>query len=78
MGGCGLDLSDSRYGYGAGFCKHCHEEMGFINLGNLLFGKGSISFSKILPVNSATEGICCHLNVGAGSVPFQELFNVPL
>jgi len=78
MGGCGLDLSDSRYGYVVGFCKHCHEQMGSINFGNLLTGKGSISFSRILPVNTAIEGICCHLNVRAGRVPFQEVFNVPL
>jgi len=36
MGRCGLDLSGSRYGYVAGFCEHGHEQMGSINLGNLL------------------------------------------
>jgi hypothetical protein len=78
MGGCGLDLSDSGYGCVAGFFKHCHEEMGSINLGNLLTGKGSVSFSRILPIISAMEWICCHLNVRAGSMPFQEVFNVLL
>jgi hypothetical protein len=34
----------------AGFCEHGHEQMGSINLVILLIGKGSISFSKTLPV----------------------------
>lgn len=50
MGRCGLDLSGSRYEYVAGFCEHGHEQMGSINLVILLIGKGSISFSKTLPV----------------------------
>jgi hypothetical protein len=34
-----------------------------INLGNLLTGQGSISYSRTLPVSTARAGICCHLNV---------------
>jgi hypothetical protein len=36
MGRCGLDLSGSRYGYVAGFCERGHEQIGSINLWNLL------------------------------------------
>lgn len=75
---CGLDLSGSRYWYMAGFYEHGHEKLGSINLWNLLTRKGSIRFSRTLLVNTARAGICCHLNVRAHSMPFQEILNVVL
>jgi len=78
MGRCGLDLSGSRYGYVTSFHEHGHEKVGSINFGNLHTGKGSIRFSRTLPANTARTAICCHLNVRAGSMPFEALLNVAL
>ena len=54
----------------ASFCEHGHEHMGSINLGNLLSGKGPISFSRTVPVNTARTGTCCHLNARVGRVQY--------